>query len=79
MKAIHVDVRPQQKSDGKAPPHGFKAEFPPHELVCLDTRPMACAACNALDKAMVDGTVEEIRQIAKSLKKVDLPIVRSEW
>lgn len=46
-----------------------------HVLASLSKRPTICAACTAAESAVANGTVEEMRQIAVSLRKVERPMV----
>lgn len=43
-------------------------------LASLSKRPIICAACTAAERAVADGTVEEIKQTAISLRKVTRPM-----
>ncbi len=45
-----------------------------HEFTSLSKRPIICAARTAAESAVAGGTVEEMRQTAVSLRKVERPM-----
>ena len=73
--AIQVFPFPQQKFEGKLPPHCLRLASPPQTAFCLGNRPTARADLTALVRAVVDGTVDEMRHTIVSLRKVRFPMV----
>ena len=76
LNGMHVVLGPQQKFAGRPCPHAVK--FVPilaHTSDCLVKRPITSAASTAAVRAIVEGTKEDMRHTAVSLRSTDVAIV----